>query len=350
MTERTSDGWPLPARGPVATAPAAPAHSRGAQAPSTDTVADWCARLTDNVGRVIQGKRDVIELALVCLVAGGHLLIEDVPGVGKTMLARCLAASIDGKLQRIQFTPDLLPSDITGVTIYNQQAGNFQFHPGPVFGNIVHGDEINRASPKTQAALLEVMEEGRVTVDGTPYSVPRPFMVIATQNPVDMDGTYPLPEAQLDRFLMQLSVGYPDHAAEVSVLVGGYEATAVDSLPAVTSAREVSAIVEQARRVHVAQPMFDYMVRVTAATRTASGVRLGASPRAGLALLRAVRARAAAAGRNYAVPDDVKHLAVPILAHRLLLTPDAELAGRTATDVVNEALATVPVPQPRAGA
>jgi MoxR-like ATPase len=347
MTELTADGWPRPGR--VSVAPAPDADTYGPPASNTDTVADWCTRLADNVGRVIQGKREVIRLALVCLAAGGHLLIQDVPGVGKTMLARCLAASIDGKLQRIQFTPDLLPSDITGVTIYNQALSNFQFHPGPVFANIVHGDEINRASPKTQAALLEVMEEGRVTVDGTAYPVPRPFMVIATQNPVDMDGTYPLPEAQLDRFLMQLSVGYPDHAAEVSVLVGGYEAAAVESLPAVTSAREVSAIVEQARRVHVAQPLYDYLVRVTAATRTASGVRLGASPRAGLALLRAVRARAAAAGRSYAVPDDVKHLAGPVLAHRLLLTTDAELAGRTATGVVNEVLATVPVPQPRAG-
>jgi MoxR-like ATPase len=331
MTERALDGLSH-----------APGHS-------TNTVAEWCSRVADNVGRVIQGKRDVIELALVCLVAGGHLLIEDVPGVGKTMLARCLAASIDGKLQRIQFTPDLLPSDITGVTIYNQAVNNFQFHPGPVFANIVHGDEINRASPKTQAALLEVMEEGRVTVDGKPYPVPRPFMVIATQNPVDMDGTYPLPEAQLDRFLMQLSIGYPDHDAEVSVLVGGYEAAAVDSLPAVTTANEVAASVEFTRGVHVAGPLYDYLVWVTAATRAASGVRLGASPRAGLALLRAVRARAAAAGRTYAVPDDVKHLAAPVLGHRLLLTPDAELAGRTAADVVSEALATVPVPQPRAG-
>ena len=347
MTERTADGWPRPGRAPVATVP--PRDHHGPQAHDPSTVAEWCSRLTDNVARVIQGKRDVIELALVCLVAGGHLLIQDVPGVGKTMLARCLAASIDGKLQRIQFTPDLLPSDITGVTIYNQAMNNFQFHPGPVFANVVHGDEINRASPKTQAALLEVMEEGRVTVDGSPYPVPRPFMVIATQNPVDMDGTYPLPEAQLDRFLMQLSVGYPDHAAEVSVLVGGYEATAVENLPAVTTAHEVATIVEFTRQVHVAQPLYDYLVRVTAATRTAGGVRLGASPRAGLALLRAVRARAAAAGRTYAVPDDVKHLAVPVLAHRLLLTPDAELAGRSAADVVSETLATVPVPQPRAG-
>jgi len=317
--------------------------------PAPDVVARWCAKLAANVERVIQGKHDVIELALICLLSEGHLLIEDVPGVGKTMLARCLAASIDGKLQRVQFTADLLPSDITGVTIYNQGAGQFQFHPGPVFGNIVHGDEINRASPKTQAALLEVMEERRVTVDGTPYAVPRPFMVIATQNPIDMDGTYPLPEAQLDRFLMKIEVGYPEHAAEVAVLIGGYGAEAVESLPAVTTAQEVSAVMEAAAAVHVAAPMYDYLVKVTAATRNAPGVRLGASPRAGLALLRAVRARAGLTGRAFAVPDDVKALAAPVLAHRLVLTPDAELAGHTATDVVREVLASVPVPQPRAG-
>jgi MoxR-like ATPase len=323
--------------------------TRSAAAEHTpDTVARWCARLAANVGRVIQGKRDVIDLALVCLLSEGHLLIEDVPGVGKTMLARCLSASIDGKLQRVQFTPDLLPSDITGVTIYNQAAGQFQFHPGPVFGNIVHGDEINRASPKTQAALLEVMEERRVTVDGRPYAVPRPFMVIATQNPVDMDGTYPLPEAQLDRFLMKIAVGYPDHAAEVAVLVGGYAATSVETLPAVTTAQETGVMIEVAGQVHVAPPLYDYLVRVTAATRDAPGVRLGASPRAGLALLRAVRARAAAASRGYAVPDDVKALAVAVLAHRLVITPEAELAGQTGTDVVREVLASVPVPQPRA--
>jgi MoxR-like ATPase len=325
-------------------------NGRAAYERTPDTVARWCARLAANIERVIQGKPDVVGLALVCLLAEGHLLIEDVPGVGKTMLARCLAASIEGTLQRIQFTPDLLPSDITGVTVYNQAAGQFQFHPGPVFGNVVHGDEINRASPKTQAALLEVMEERRVTVDGRPYMVPRPFIVIATQNPIDMEGTYPLPEAQLDRFLMQIAVGYPDHAAEVAVLAGGYTAAAVDTLPAVTSATEVSVMIEVAGQVHVAPPLFDYLVRVTAATRTAPGVRLGASPRAGLALLRAVRAKAAAGGRAYAVPDDVKALADPVLAHRLVITPEAELAGRTASDVVREVLASVPVPQPRAGA
>jgi MoxR-like ATPase len=311
-------------------------------------VAEWCTRLVNNVEKVIRGKREVVELAVICLIAEGHLLIEDVPGVGKTMLARCLSASIDGQLQRIQFTPDLLPSDVTGVTVYNQAVNEFQFHRGPVFGNLVHGDEINRASPKTQAALLEVMEERRVTVDGQPYAVPRPFMVLATQNPVDMDGTYPLPEAQLDRFLMQVAMGYPDRASEAAVLSGVNPATAVETLPTVTTAGETGEVIDFAKAVHVAPPICDYIVDITAATREAKGIRLGASPRASLALLRAVRAKAAAAGREYVVPEDVKELALPVLAHRLMLTPEAELDGRTGADVVREALGTVPVPQPRA--
>jgi MoxR-like ATPase len=315
---------------------------------SAQQAAAWCRRLAENVATVIRGKREVVDLALVCLLAEGHLLIEDVPGVGKTMLARCLSASIEGQLQRIQFTPDLLPSDVTGVTVYNQGTGKFQFHPGPVFGNVVHGDEINRASPKTQSALLEVMEERQVTVDGVPYPVPRPFMVIATQNPVDMDGTYPLPEAQLDRFMMRIAVGYPDHASEVAVLTGAHAATAVGELPRVTSAQEVGAMIEYAARIHTAPPLLDYIVKIVATTRKAAGARLGASPRASVALLRAVRARAVVAGRPYVVPDDVKALAAPVLAHRLVLTPDAELAGQTAEDIVREVLAAVPVPVPQA--
>jgi MoxR-like ATPase len=301
--------------------------------------------IANNVERVIRGKREVVELALTCLFAEGHLLIEDVPGVGKTMLARALAASIDGRLQRIQFTPDLLPSDVTGVSIYHPSSGVFQFHPGPVFANILHGDEINRASPKTQSALLEVMEERRVTVEGQPHPVPRPFMVIATQNPIDMNGTYPLPEAQLDRFLMRLSVGYPDHAAEVSVLRGAGVASGVDGLPFVTDAAEIGRLISYASQIHVAEPLYDYIVNVVAATRDAAGVRLGASPRASVALLRAARARAAATGRAYAVPADVKALAVPVLSHRIVLTPEAELRGRSAAGVIEETLASVPVPQ-----
>ena len=310
--------------------------------------ADWFRRMTGNLEQVVRGKRAALELAVVCLAAEGHLLIEDVPGVGKTTLARCLAASIDGRLQRIQFTPDLLPSDITGVTVYEQGEGRFRFHPGPVFGNVVHGDEINRASPKTQSALLEVMEERRVTVDGVPYPVPRPFMVIATQNPVDMDGTYPLPEAQLDRFLMRLTIGYPEHAAEVSILAGSHSGITPEGLPQVTTAAEVAAIAAYVSGVHVVPTLYDYIVRIVAATRIAPQVRLGASPRAGLALLRAARARAALAGRGYLVPEDVRELAGPVLAHRLLLTPEAELAGQSAGSVLDEVSAAIAAPAPRA--
>jgi MoxR-like ATPase len=310
--------------------------------PTQDFEARFAA-LAASVERVIQGKAEAVRLALTCLLAEGHLLIEDVPGTGKTTLARCLAAALGGRLQRIQFTPDLLPSDVIGVSIYHPASGVFQFHPGPVFGNIVLGDEINRASPKTQSALLEVMAERRVTVDGQPHPVPRPFMVIATQNPVEMSGTYPLPEAQLDRFLMRLSLGYPDHAAELAVLRGAVPESL--SWQAVSPA-DIAGMVELAGTVRTAEPVEDYLVRLVAATRDHAELRLGASPRASVALLRAIRVRAAARGRDFVVPADVKALAGPVLAHRLLLTPEAELAGRTGAEVVAELLATVPVPQP----
>ena len=310
-------------------------------------VAEAVATLHANVERAILGKPGVVRLAIACLLAEGHLLVEDVPGVGKTSLARALAASLDLTWRRIQFTPDLLPSDVTGVTIYNQGSARFDFHEGPVFANLVLADEINRASPKTQSALLEVMEERRVTVDGTPHAVPRPFMVVATQNPVEMDGTYPLPEAQLDRFLMRVDIGYPDHEAELGIMRTQGRGSVADELRPVLSSAAVAAIVRAATAVFVAAPVEDYLVRVVAATRTAEGVRLGASPRATLALLRATRAWALTAGRGFVTPTDVQDLAVPVLAHRLLLTPDAELAGRNAASVVQDVIGSIPAPQPR---
>ncbi len=318
----------------------------GLQAPvPADEFAQRFQALAANIEQVVHGKREVVHLALICLLSEGHLLIEDVPGVGKTTLARSLAASVDATWHRVQFTPDLLPSDITGVTIYNQHSSQFEFHPGPVFANIVLGDEINRASPKTQSALLEVMEERRVTVDAVRHPVPRPFMVVATQNPVDMDGTYALPEAQLDRFLMRVSVGYPDHAAEVSVLTGADTGTQIESLAPVSSVEEVAWMVDAATRVHVAPSLYDYIVQVAAASRRAADLRLGASPRGSVGLLRAARVRAMSEGRPYATPEDVRALALPVLAHRLILTPEAELRGRTDAGVVADVLDTVPVPK-----
>ncbi|MFI0444301.1 AAA family ATPase [Actinomadura sp. 6N118] len=307
--------------------------------------AQMFAALAGNIERVIRGKRDKVELALICLLSEGHLLLEDVPGVGKTTLARAISASVEARWTRIQFTPDLLPSDITGVSIFNQGKNTFEFHPGPIFANLVVADEINRGSPKTQSALLEVMEERRVTVEGKPHPVPRPFMVIATQNPVDMDGTYPLPEAQLDRFLMRVTMGYPDHQSEVAVLAGAPTGAMLDTMPPIAGREDVGRMIEFATRLHVAAPLYDYVVRVVSSTREHPELRLGASPRASLALLRAARVRAAAAGRSFIVPEDVKALAVPVIAHRLIVTPEAELRGRTGADIVGEVLANVPTPQ-----
>jgi MoxR-like ATPase len=300
--------------------------------------------ISDNVERVIQGKPEVIHLALLCLVSQGHLLIEDVPGVGKTSLAKALARSIDCSFGRIQFTPDLLPSDVVGVTVWNRSDGRFEFRPGPVFAPIVLGDEINRASPKTQSALLEAMAEGQVTVDNITYPLGSPFMVIATQNPIEHEGTYPLPESQLDRFLMRVSVGYPARAAEIEVLETHGDHTSLDDIGPVVTASDVEAMIDAARAVHVAPSLKAYLVDLADTTRRHPQFALGMSPRATLSLMRVARARAAADGRGYVLPDDLKILASPVLAHRLLVTAEAQLQGASSADLLDEILRTVAVP------
>jgi MoxR-like ATPase len=300
--------------------------------------------LLANVERVIQGKHEPVRLALVCLFAEGHLLIEDVPGVGKTSMAKAIARSIDGTWSRIQFTPDLLPSDVTGVSVWNRLENEFEFRPGGVFADVVLADEINRASPKTQSALLEAMEEHQVTVDAHTYALPRPFMVIATQNPIELEGTYPLPEAQLDRFLMRIQMGYPSHDAERAILETHGSHASVEEIAPVTSAAEVVAGALAVADVHVADNLKAYIIDLVTATRQHRDLALGVSPRGALALQRAARALAASIGRDYVTPDDVKSLAVAVLEHRLLLAPDAQLRGAAPGDVVRELLASVPVP------
>ncbi len=311
--------------------------------------AEHFSAILSNVAQVIKGKDDAIRMALTCLFAEGHVLIEDVPGVGKTKLAKAIAASIDGSWQRIQFTPDLLPSDVTGVQIFNRATNEFVFHPGGVFANVVIGDEINRASPKTQSALLEVMEEHQVTVDSVPYLVPRPFIVLATQNPVEHDGTYNLPEAQIDRFMMRMSIGYPSPVDELSIINNDANGTKVDDLSSVVSAADVRRMIALTDRIHLAPALGQYIVQLTSATRTMPELRLGVSPRGSVALARAVRAYAAAAGRPFVTADDVKDLAPLVLTHRMILTPEAELQGRKQVDLVAHLLQSIPVPQERVG-
>nr|WP_030909398.1 MoxR family ATPase [Streptomyces sp. NRRL F-5126] len=306
-------------------------------------------RVRASVEGVIEGKPEVVRLALTVLLAEGHLLIEDVPGVGKTMLAKALARSIDCSVQRIQFTPDLLPSDITGVSIFDQQRRDFEFKPGAIFAQIVIGDEINRASPKTQSALLESMEERQVTVDGTTYELPNPFMVIATQNPVEMEGTYPLPEAQRDRFMARVSIGYPSAEAELRMLDVHGGLSPLDDLEPAAHAQDIMKLIEAVRSVYVAQGVRRYAVDLVGATRAHQDLRLGASPRATLHLLRAARAAAALDGRDYALPDDVQALAPAVLAHRLLPTAQAQLGRRTAEQVVLEILQNTPLPSADGG-
>ena len=319
-----------------------------AERPTTRTFAELFDAIGSTMQRAIQGKDEVVDLVLLCLVSEGHLLIEDVPGVGKTSLAKALARSIDVSFGRIQFTPDLLPSDVVGVTVWNRTEGRFEFRPGPVFASVVLGDELNRASPKTQSALLEAMAEGQVTVDNTTYPLGPPFMVIATQNPIEHEGTYPLPESQLDRFLMRVSVGYPDREAELEVLDTHGERSPLDAIVPVVTHREVQGMIAAVRTVHVAPAVKGYLVDLADATRRHPDLTLGMSPRATLSLQRVARARAASLGRTYVVPDDVKTLAVPVLAHRLLTTPEAQLRGRSAASVLEEILETIPVPAGRA--
>ena len=304
------------------------------------------AALRSAVGRVIRGKDEVVELSITCLLAEGHLLLDDVPGVGKTSLARSLAAALGLQWQRIQFTPDVLPSDITGVSIYHQATSTFEFHPGPVFTSVVLADEINRASPRTQSALLEAMEERNVTVDGMTRPLPSPFMVIATQNPVDMAGTYPLPEAQLDRFLMRCSLGYPDQKHEVEILGNHHSGVTVADIESVLTSDQLGTMMIEVEGVQVNPGILDYIVRLVAWTRTAPGVLLGASPRGSVGLLRAVRARAYMQGRSYVLPGDVQALAVPVLAHRIQLDLDGESSSQTGESVVLSAIENVHAPQP----
>jgi MoxR-like ATPase len=297
-----------------------------------------------NIERVFEGDSETTTLALVALLAEGHLLIEDVPGVGKTLLAKAIAKSISCSVRRVQFTPDLLPSDITGVTVYSQQRDDFEFKPGAVFANLVLGDEINRAGPKTQSALLEAMQERTVTVDGVTYELAVPFMVIATQNPVELQGTYPLPEAQRDRFLMQVSIGYPSAAKELAVLDEHSRGDRVGGLEPVTDAQAVAQLIAACTAVHAADSLRRYIVDIVRATRGHSDISLGASPRASVGLLRASRALAAIQGRDYVTADDVKRLARPVLAHRMIISAEAQLRGRDTGDVLDELLQSVPIP------
>ena len=315
--------------------------------PSSRSFAGYFESIVANVSRVVKGKDSAIELALVCLLSDGHLLIEDVPGVGKTSLAKAFARSIDASWRRVQFTPDLLPSDLVGVSVWSKANESFDFHPGPLFANIVLADEINRASPKTQSALLEAMEERQVTVDGTSRPLPRPFLVIATQNPVEQEGTYRLPESQLDRFLIRMALGYPDRAAETAILDPLSYADPLSLIQPVIDAHGITDMIDAATRVRMVDVVKDYIVGISHASRRHPGVALGFSPRATQQLARASRTLAAARGRDYVTPDDVKELAVPVLAHRLLVRHDP--GGRTlaADEAVREIVASVPVPSGR---
>ncbi|MBX6771255.1 MAG: MoxR family ATPase [Chloroflexi bacterium] len=305
-------------------------------------------QVISNVEKVIIGKRSEVELAFIALMCQGHVLIEDVPGVGKTVLARALARSVGCSFRRIQFTPDLLPSDITGVSVYNQKTGEFEFRPGPIVAQVVLADEINRATPKTQSALLECMEERQVTVDGVTYALPRPFVVLATQNPIEYEGTFPLPEAQLDRFLLRINLGYPQHRDEMAILERQQVQHPIEELGEVISATDLLELQQIVRRdVYVDDLVREYIVSIVSETRSHADVYLGASPRGSIALYRASQARAALLGRDYVLPDDVKALAVPTLSHRLIVNPGARIKHTETATIVQEILESVPVPGAR---
>ena len=312
--------------------------------PAESHFAEQFQAIADNTGQAIIGKPGALELAVTCLLAEGHLLIEDAPGVGKTSLAKALAITVQAEFGRIQFTPDLLPSDVVGSTIWNRTDNTLNFLPGPVFAGVMVADEINRASPKTQSALLAAMAERQVTIDGTTHTLPRPFMVIATQNPLEHEGTYPLPESQLDRFLMRIEVGYPSKQAEIDILDTHGAENPLDSLRPVVDAGAVISLADQANAVYTAPGIKRYLVQIADATRSHPSLILGMSTRATLALQRASRVRAASQGRDYVLPDDVKQLAVPVLAHRLLLSPQARARGTQAAQIIEDVLGSVPAP------
>ena len=298
----------------------------------------YVKQILDNVEQVIVGKRNVIELFVVALLCEGHVLVEDVPGVGKTMLARSIAISLGGEFKRLQCTPDLLPNDVTGVSVYNQQSAQFEFRPGPVFVNILLADEINRATPRTQAALLEAMQEQQVTMDGITHLLPRPFLVMATQNPIEYEGTFPLPEAQLDRFIMRLSIGYPETPDEIQILKNLQREHPILSIHPVVDGTELLDLQRKIWEIHLDETLHDYIVRIVAATRVHPDLALGASPRASLALFKTSQAFAAIRGRDHVIPDDIKYLLQPTLAHRLIVRPEAELRGRSAKVILEDVI------------
>jgi MoxR-like ATPase len=306
--------------------------------------AETIRAIVDNLGRVVHAPEETLSLCVLCLVGEGHLILEDFPGVGKTMLAKALARSLDVSFSRMQFTPDLLPSDVTGVNVFNQRSNEFEFRPGPVFANLLLVDEINRASPKTQAALLECMQEQQVTTDGITNQLARPFMVMATQNPIEYEGTYPLPEAQLDRFTMRIAIGYPPLSEEAKMLTEQTADPPLDALEPVANAADAIALADEAKAIFVEESLNRYVVALLRATRGDSRLYLGASPRAGIAILRVAKARALADSRTYLEPDDVKAVAVPVLAHRLILAPEARSTGLTGEQIVRETLDKTPVP------